>query len=1677
MQNSTLVKKYLFSSLLVLLSALASSSAIGQIIAQIGTGTQAPLTNNSIYSPICRFDATSGNDASRSNLLYTSAELNSVGILSGATISKLAFYKIGTGATTAGFSFKIYMRNSATAPPLSTTTTWADILGTHSLQYNNPAQTISASTGWVEFTLDNPFVYTGQSLEIAFDHDMSAIAGNPTTGPFDWQYTNGFETYIIGTVSTTPAGVATLSGTVANYKVRPNIQISYISSTPCSGTPLPGQAAVTPNVTCANTNVILSLTGNTPEANQTYTWQEGPAAGGPFTNISTPASSINYTWTATSTKYYRAAVSCNGGTPAYSVPVLLTVNPLFPGGTYTINNSLPTSGSNFNSFTDAFNAVNCGVAAKTIFNVSAGQTFNENPPELQASGTATDSIIFQKAGAGANPVIQPNAPGTVAASTTLGNHGDAIISINGGDYITFNGIDINTTAFSSGSDQFEYGYYLKKKSATDACKNVTIKNSVITLSKSIYSFGIHVSNNSGTGAVTVTSVGGASENIKISGNTLNNSYGGILVRGQATAAYYDLNVSIGVDSGNTVTDYAGGATVAYGIYAIGQDNLKIAKNNVTSVGSGHTTTLYGIYTGTSTNANVDIYNNTVTVTGGGTTTTIYGISSNAGGTGTNNTVRIYNNTISNCTYPTATSGTMYLIEQVASAFNLEMYGNTLTNNTLSPTTTGSFNMLYQSGAVVNQSKIYNNTISGNNKTSGTTGTTYCIYNTGASTSNNLIYNNIVDNNVVTNTSGSLYGLNLLTGSTNAVYNNKISGLTNSATTTGAVYGIAIGGGGLTNNVYNNFISDLNAPSSTNSGTSTTDLIRGISITSATALSTQNISFNTISLYASGGAIFSTSGIFHTTSATATTSTLNLRNNIIVNNSTASGVGFVSALRLSAANVLTNYGSASNNNLFHVNSGTNQVIFYDGTNSDADLNSFKARVTPRETASISENPNFVNGSVPPYNLHINTAIPTQVESGGVAVTGITDDIDGNPRNASTPDIGADEFVGVATDLTGPSISYTALGTESICIESKTISATITDASGVNVAAGTRPRLWYKKSTENDVLPATNTAASIGWKYVEASNASSPFTFTFNFSLLNTPLTFGDSISYFIVAQDLVATPNVGVSVATFNNTPATVALSSGSFPASGNIKGFRVLNQPNPIAIKIDRTELCNSGTVTLNIDNVNVSGGTYQWQRSPRGANTFTNIAGATTIPYTTATLTDSTDFRLVVSCGGTPIPTSPSPIVTVNVNNPLLVGTTPGSRCGTGSVTVSATPKAGYDVKWYAASTGGTPLFTGSSYTNTISSNTTYYAASFVGTSGTAGRQTPFAASTGFNGTDYGLVFDANQPFMLSSVDIYPTSTTAGSITVQLTTSGGTVLQTAGPFAVPAGTGTTFGGGATPFTLNVNFSVPLGTGMFLKASAHTGNIVRDNPIGTNFSYPLPIGTVGNITAGLLGGGVNANTYYYFYNLQFGAGCEGVRTAVLARVDDCPTPVTLLNFKGEKRGSFNKLDWTTVTEINNAGFELQRSTDGVGFSKLVYVNSKAPNGNSSAVINYNFDDVTPLKGYNYYRLRQVDKDGKSTLSNIVLIKGDKTNTVQVIAGYPNPVKDLLNFKVDAPQALKATLVITDAVGKVITQQQAQLTAGENKLQLPTAQLAQGTYFIKVTCDDGCQTAVHKFMKQ
>ena len=188
-------------------------------------------------------------------------------------------------------------------------------------------------------------------------------------------------------------------------------------------------------------------------------------------------------------------------------------------------------------------------------------------------------------------------------------------------------------------------------------------------------------------------------------------------------------------------------------------------------------------------------------------------------------------------------------------------------------------------------------------------------------------------------------------------------------------------------------------------------------------------------------------------------------------------------------------------------------------------------------------------------------------------------------------------------------------------------------------------------------------------------------------------------------------------------------------------------------------------------------------------------------------------------------------------------------------------------------------------------------------------------------------------------------------------------------------------------------------------------------------------------------------------------------------------PVTLLAFTGTKVGTNNLLQWLTATEQNNRDFELQRSINSTEFSTIGFVPTKARNGNSTAELSYNYKDNKPLSGGNYYRLRQVDFDGKFTYSNVVFIKGEPATELALSALFPNPTHQLLNVVLEAPAGQKVQLLITDLAGKMVQQQTIYLQKGVNSKTVNVAALAKGTYILKVVCADGCERAVRKFVKE
>ena len=245
-----------------------------------------------------------------------------------------------------------------------------------------------------------------------------------------------------------------------------------------------------------------------------------------------------------------------------------------------------------------------------------------------------------------------------------------------------------------------------------------------------------------------------------------------------------------------------------------------------------------------------------------------------------------------------------------------------------------------------------------------------------------------------------------TGNTQGIYRNKIYNLENT-NAGGSVNGILVSNGE-TVDVQNNIIGDLRTPNA-----DAANPLKGISIISTSG--SVNVSHNTVLLNgASTGTTFGSSAL-----SAATTATLTLRNNILVNNSSANGTGLAAAYRRSTTD-LTTYAAASNNNLFF-----GSTIFTDGTNTDATLTAYKTRVAARDACSVTENPQFLSTVGANANfLHIDTTFPSLTEAGGTPIAGITGDFDGDARNATTPDIGADEMNGTFIPHTTNSTTLSA-----------------------------------------------------------------------------------------------------------------------------------------------------------------------------------------------------------------------------------------------------------------------------------------------------------------------------------------------------------------------------------------------------------------------------------------------------------------------------------------------------------------------------------------------------------------------------------------------------------------------------------------------------------------------------
>ncbi|MFK8009720.1 MAG: T9SS type A sorting domain-containing protein [Saprospiraceae bacterium] len=180
-------------------------------------------------------------------------------------------------------------------------------------------------------------------------------------------------------------------------------------------------------------------------------------------------------------------------------------------------------------------------------------------------------------------------------------------------------------------------------------------------------------------------------------------------------------------------------------------------------------------------------------------------------------------------------------------------------------------------------------------------------------------------------------------------------------------------------------------------------------------------------------------------------------------------------------------------------------------------------------------------------------------------------------------------------------------------------------------------------------------------------------------------------------------------------------------------------------------------------------------------------------------------------------------------------------------------------------------------------------------------------------------------------------------------------------------------------------------------------------------------------------------------------------------------PIELISFRADYQQDKVKLTWVTANEINNEYFTIQHSVDGINFRDVEDINGT---GNSTSIQSYFTFHKEPMRGINYYRLKQTDFDGTSSLSNIeaVRIFDGKINA------FPNPVINEINISFADFEKGAINFAIYNIYGKEIFSQQVDI---DNRLQVinlnEVGSFLPGTYFIKIfNSPNG--TYVHKFQK-
>jgi hypothetical protein len=482
----------------------------------------------------------------------------------------------------------------------------------------------------------------------------------------------------------------------------------------------------------------------------------------------------------------------------------------------------------------------------------------------------------------------------------------------------------------------------------------------------------------------------------------------------------------------------------------------------------------------------------------------------------------------------------------------------------------------------------------------------------------------------------------------------------------------------------------------------------------------------------------------------------------------------------------------------------------------------------------------------------------------------------------------------------------------------------------------------------------------------------------------------------------------------------------------------------------------------LNLAPINVtfpSGTTFSWTKDG------TTISGATTSTLNNAT---TGTYTLTASAGAGCGPTSAS--ITLSSSSPVVTG---ACRSSCGTLTLTASGGNGGPYTWWTASTGGSQVGTGSSYTTpSLCTTTTYYVQDVATTNTVWGVPktaviTPSSgAQTSANNTSMEQLFDVLvQTVTLNAVYVnIAASNAATTIVVNVRNSAGTLLGTGSV------TLATVADGFYRVPLSTPAVLPVGTNYTVDAIGSSQQVDNNNFTNINgySGYPIygsdvALGNMVQFTrTNNSTTSAQTTTWAPFYSYEFSYTKTCDRVPVIAEIGgSCAAlPVSLVNFTAEKVDNNVLLSWTTNVEQNNDYFLVQRSNDGGNFETIGKVEGS---GTTFTIHNYSFTDADIPVAILYYRLVQVDKDGKSSTTKTISVNNMKETSIRV---YPNPFANGITVELSSGYAYKVNLRITDLLGVTLyaaedVDNNGSITVGQN--------LPDGVYVLEVTSQTGVKT--------